>query len=112
MGECQTKCKDTCGGAEELKVEDDGDGILADREVEVEEPKAPPPPPPELYSDANIEAPLEDRPEVQLDGGMSYTGQWRGDVREGKGVLKRPDGTYTGDFRNNKAHVSPDAALR
>ena len=47
---------------------------------------------------------LQNRPMVELDGGATYTGQWRGSEREGHGVLARPDGgVFTGQFIANKA---------
>lgn len=42
---------------------------------------------------------------IRSDGGV-YTGQWNGNVREGKGRLQNADGgLYEGDFLNNAAHV-------
>lgn len=38
--------------------------------------------------------------------GVTYTGEWRGNMREGEGTLDRLDGSrYTGQFKNNRAHV-------
>lgn len=48
---------------------------------------------------------LVEREPVVLTGGVRYTGQWRGAVREGAGLLERPDGgSYQGQFFANKAH--------
>jgi len=45
-----------------------------------------------------------ERPPVVLEGAIKYTGQWRGEMREGHGVLERPDGgRYEGQFVANKA---------
>lgn len=42
---------------------------------------------------------------VVLEGGLQYTGQWKGDIREGVGILLRPDGNrYEGQFQNDMAH--------
>eukprot|EP00443_Scrippsiella_acuminata_P099286 CAMPEP_0115636488 /NCGR_PEP_ID=MMETSP0272-20121206/33696_1 /TAXON_ID=71861 /ORGANISM="Scrippsiella trochoidea, Strain CCMP3099" /LENGTH=302 /DNA_ID=CAMNT_0003073497 /DNA_START=118 /DNA_END=1027 /DNA_ORIENTATION=- len=48
---------------------------------------------------------LEASGAVILEGGVKYTGQWNGHVREGHGTLERPDGgRYEGQFADNKAH--------
>merc|ERR1712125_79177 len=39
------------------------------------------------------------------EGSALYTGQWRGAMRQGNGVLERADGgRYEGAFRCNQAH--------
>lgn len=49
-------------------------------------------------------AELEERPPTNLGGGVLYTGQWRGDVKEGFGRLSRPDGSeYIGEFKDDRA---------
>lgn len=48
---------------------------------------------------------LMESPEVELEGGARYKGQWLGDERHGKGVLTASDGQkYEGQFRHNMAH--------
>jgi len=48
---------------------------------------------------------LVDRATVHLDSGIKYTGHWRGSIREGYGILEKPEGSkYTGSFLNDKAH--------
>eukprot|EP00922_Rhytidocystis_sp_ex-Travisia-forbesii_P028777 GHVS01042196.1.p1 GENE.GHVS01042196.1~~GHVS01042196.1.p1 ORF type:complete len:636 (+),score=158.31 GHVS01042196.1:563-2470(+) len=48
--------------------------------------------------------PLEPRDSTELEGGVMYFGQWRGDSKEGKGKLTRPDGSeYVGGFKKDKA---------
>merc|ERR1719247_2296443 len=48
---------------------------------------------------------LMPRGPVSLPCGCRYTGQWRGERREGDGLLERPDGgTYEGQVRDNLAH--------
>uniref|UniRef100_A0A0G4FV33 MORN repeat-containing protein 5 n=1 Tax=Chromera velia CCMP2878 TaxID=1169474 RepID=A0A0G4FV33_9ALVE len=54
--------------------------------------------------EGGVEGDLVALPEIKLEGGTLYTGQWRGTVREGEGVLERPDGgRYEGQFVNNRA---------
>lgn len=49
-------------------------------------------------SQANMGS-LEDRPQVTLPDGGVYTGQWLGEKRQGKGVLRYSDGAvYEGRF--------------
>lgn len=51
------------------------------------------------------ELPLVEKPEVVIEDGARYTGQWRGDKCHGVGVLKKSDGSwYKGNFRDGKAH--------
>ena len=62
--------------------------------------------------DAQISAPskvngdgLEERPEMTLEGGARYGGQWKGEVWHGTGTLVRPDGSrYQGSFQDGAAH--------
>lgn len=43
--------------------------------------------------------------EVEVESGMYYKGQWRGDHRHGHGLLRRPDGSsYEGTFVESRAH--------
>eukprot|EP01068_Selenidium_serpulae_P012264 Selendium_serpulae@DN5790_c1_g1_i3.p1 len=107
MGDCQTSCKERCGGGnkDEIKVEEQVENILDNihddddhhqispprttkKELppsSVKHPGGPPSPssatPPKIEK-SNEDLPMEERAEVQLEGGMTYTGQWRGDVRE------------------------------
>ena len=47
----------------------------------------------------------KDAPATDLADGFVYTGQWKGERREGTGVLQRPDGgKYTGQFAADQAH--------
>mmetsp|Transcript_7363 Transcript_7363/g.16110 ORF Transcript_7363/g.16110 Transcript_7363/m.16110 type:complete len:480 (+) Transcript_7363:200-1639(+) len=56
-----------------------------------------------VHSIANM--PLEERPEMELEGGIKYRGQWRGGEKHGYGVLERPDGLrYEGQFADNHVH--------
>mmetsp|Transcript_90822 Transcript_90822/g.291130 ORF Transcript_90822/g.291130 Transcript_90822/m.291130 type:complete len:419 (-) Transcript_90822:189-1445(-) len=58
-----------------------------------------------IFSGADFEDYLEDRPTLEVDGGYLYTGQWRGPARHGLGVLERSDGIrYVGTFVDGKAH--------
>lgn len=51
--------------------------------------------------------PLLSRPSCDIGGGVTYTGQWLGEVRHGQGVLRTAQGqVYFGDIRNNIAHGS------
>jgi len=48
---------------------------------------------------------LEERAEAEVEGGYSYAGQWKGQVRHGQGVLDRQDGVrYAGTFVDGQAH--------
>merc|ERR1719183_1019867 len=48
---------------------------------------------------------LEERDEVQVEGGERYKGQWKGSQWHGKGCLTRPDGLrYEGEFCDGQAH--------
>merc|ERR1719171_391708 len=50
---------------------------------------------------------LEERPEVVLDSGDRYAGQWCGDQRHGVGKITTPEGgRYSGEFRNDQANGS------
>lgn len=43
---------------------------------------------------------LTEKPETKLDDGSTYKGQWRGDKKEGRGVLKYLDGAvYEGNYQ-------------
>lgn len=49
-------------------------------------------------------SPLEDRPDVKLADGSVYKGQWRGELKEGRGTLTYPDGAvYEGNSSFIKA---------
>mmetsp|Transcript_84527 Transcript_84527/g.236601 ORF Transcript_84527/g.236601 Transcript_84527/m.236601 type:complete len:383 (-) Transcript_84527:152-1300(-) len=51
------------------------------------------------------EGQLVERPEVEIEGGARYRGQWLNMRRHGRGVLTRPDGQrYEGEFSDNRAH--------
>merc|ERR1719336_2042228 len=56
-------------------------------------------------NDDEDDADLEWQPPTYVEAGARYTGQWRGSVRQGEGVLEKPDGgRYEGNFRKGKAH--------
>lgn len=62
-----------------------------------------------LYAEAKDMQDFEkaDLGTIVLEGGVKYTGQWKGGVREGEGTLERPDGgRYEGQFKADKAHGS------
>jgi hypothetical protein len=45
------------------------------------------------------------RPAVTLHNGAVYTGEWRGEMRDGYGMQLWPDGSrYEGDWQNDKAN--------
>jgi len=57
----------------------------------------------EVYGIENDE--LEEREEAEVEGGAVYKGQWKGQVRHGKGILVRPDGQrFEGYFEDGRAH--------
>merc|ERR1719199_1062305 len=46
-----------------------------------------------------------DQPEIEVEGGARYKGQWRDQKRHGQGVLTGPSGQrYEGSFSNGRAH--------
>lgn len=50
-------------------------------------------------------ADLVEKPEMEVEGGARYKGQWRGNMRHGHGVLTRADGhRYEGAWLDNRAH--------
>lgn len=59
----------------------------------------------ERRSDPFKDMPLEERATLEVEGGYSYTGQWRGPSRHGQGALERADGVrFVGSFYDNMAH--------
>jgi len=51
------------------------------------------------------DAPLEHRPEQEIADGGTYSGQWRGLLQHGEGVLTRPNGdVFKGQFENGLAN--------
>mmetsp|Transcript_84725 Transcript_84725/g.165791 ORF Transcript_84725/g.165791 Transcript_84725/m.165791 type:complete len:375 (-) Transcript_84725:88-1212(-) len=57
-------------------------------------------------SEGSADDGLEELPEVEVEGGYLYSGQWRGQVRHGQGVLeRRSEGIrYEGAFVDGQAH--------
>merc|ERR1740123_731014 len=56
-------------------------------------------PPTDAYSKELVE-----RPTVLLEHGVKYTGQWKGDKRDGHGVQEWPDGArFDGQWRSGLA---------
>jgi len=56
-------------------------------------------PPGDTYSKERVE-----RPTVLLEHGVKYTGQWKGDKRDGHGVQEWPDGArFDGQWRDGLA---------
>eukprot|EP00913_Durusdinium_trenchii_P024990 g23455.t2 len=50
-------------------------------------------------------ADLVEKPEMEVEGGARYKGQWRGNMRHGHGILTRADGhRYEGAWLDNRAH--------
>jgi len=48
---------------------------------------------------------LEERPTIEIEGNAKYTGQWLGELRQGWGVVYRPDGgRYEGELVGNRAN--------
>lgn len=48
---------------------------------------------------------LLEKPEIELEHGIRYQGQWQGNRRHGHGLLCRPDGSsYEGTFVESRAH--------
>eukprot|EP00439_Symbiodinium_sp_Y106_P073380 s205_g13.t2 len=82
------------------------DGAQGQNVVYNEEDVAPVPQIADIQGKAKAQASeLVQKPEVEVEGGARYKGQWKGNMRHGHGVLTRADGhRYEGAWFENRAH--------